>query len=348
MRTLTILIMLIGLSLSAAAQEQADWTKAAGKRLELEQAHWAKSKPLAGKDSPSRDPEKGEFLCPKDRTKLIELRRVLKDKEPPSDDQIQGLFCPKEQLLYHVSKAEDQQGLAFRGPLRVYIVTQAVVLKALQRHTTDSDQQGFYTGRYRKLIAMGPEVAEHLVTLFNEQTSRQVRMLAIEALGEMRNRSKTITDMLEKVVRDPTAREYGFTAMVSLAKLGQTEIFDAQVKRLQNTGQDLLRENDERGQAYSALAGLWSRMGKQDKALACYKKAIEMAPNDKTLRYNLACSYAQMGKLDEAFKSLDLAIDKGFDHWEWMRMDGDLKPLHKDPRWKKALKRQHEKKNEPR
>jgi len=343
MRYLTILMLLIGLPGLATAQTEADWAKAAGKRLDLEVAYWAQAKPLAAKAAPSRDKVKGEFHCPKDQTKLTELRRELRDKEPPSDAQLLGLFCPKDHLLFHVIAAMDRPGLAFRGPLTVFIVTKALVLKALQRHTTDSDQQGFYAGRHAKLIAMGPETAEHLIDIFNEQMSRQVRMLAIEALGEVRNASKTVTTMLEKVVDDATVREYAVPAIISLAKLGKPKRFNAAIKQLEGKGQDLLGEKVERGRAYSELAGLWSRMNNQDKAMAAYQKAVLLTPDDKTLHYNIACSYAQVGKLDEAFKSLDLAIEKGFDHWEWMRMDGDLKPLHKDPRWKKALARQKDK-----
>ncbi len=350
MRTLPLLCCLFLLPVMLQAQEEKtfDWVAAARKRLAEEKVTWAKLKPLTGKHAPIRSKEKGALLCPKDQTPLTELRSQPADKKTPANAQLQGLFCSKDHLLYHVGRTEDTKGLVFRGPMRIYHVTRALVLKALQRHTTDSEQQGFYAGRFAKLLAMGKSTSKHLVDIFNQETSKQVRSLAIEALGEVGNREKSITDMLEQVVKDPTAPEYGLTAMVSLAKLGKTEIFDRQVKRLENAGQDLLRENTQRGQAYSNLAGLWSRMNKADKAMACYKKAIELLPQDGTLLYNVACSYSVMKNLDEAFKYLNKAIDSGFNHWEWMRVDGDLKNLHKDPRWKKALARQNKKKNEPR
>ena len=89
-------------------------------------------------------------------------------------------------------------------------------------------------------------------------------------------------------------------------------------------------------------------MKRYDKALADFDKAISIDPRVANAYYGIACLYSLMKKLDQAFKHLNKAIDCGFRNWGWMRKDEDLKNLHQDPRWKKALARQQEEKKESR
>ena len=49
--------------------------------------------------------------------------------------------------------------------------------------------------------------------------------------------------------------------------------------------------------------------------------------------YNVACTYAVLGRKDEALDCLERAVDKGFGHKEWIDHDPDLKPLHDSPRF---------------
>ena len=55
--------------------------------------------------------------------------------------------------------------------------------------------------------------------------------------------------------------------------------------------------------------------------------------------YNMACALAVMGRIDEAIDTLEKAVDEGYDDYDWMRMDGDLKNLHEHPRFKNLLER---------
>ena len=62
-----------------------------------------------------------------------------------------------------------------------------------------------------------------------------------------------------------------------------------------------------------------------------------MRPLSSRVHYNLACSYALLGRPDDAFASLDRAIECGFADTDHMQKDEDLNSLHGDPRWKDAL-----------
>lgn len=54
--------------------------------------------------------------------------------------------------------------------------------------------------------------------------------------------------------------------------------------------------------------------------------------------YNLACAYTALGKKEAALASLEGAIATGFDNWEVLRSDDDLRPLQ-GPELERLIKR---------
>lgn len=73
------------------------------------------------------------------------------------------------------------------------------------------------------------------------------------------------------------------------------------------------------------------------RSIELYNKAIENGIKTAEAPYNLACCQALLGETDEAFKSLDLAIQRGWSQIEHMKVDDDLRGLHADPRWLATL-----------
>ena len=78
-----------------------------------------------------------------------------------------------------------------------------------------------------------------------------------------------------------------------------------------------------RGAGYqsSQLAGFYLLIGNNldlagapDKAIEVYKKALKLFPNDGLLHYNMALTYRNKGKLDEAKKSLKAGLAAAPDH----------------------------------
>ena len=56
-----------------------------------------------------------------------------------------------------------------------------------------------------------------------------------------------------------------------------------------------------------------------------------------TVPYHLACCYALTGKPNDAFKYLNLAIERGWTNAAHLSADPDLSNLHADPRWPAAV-----------
>lgn len=67
-------------------------------------------------------------------------------------------------------------------------------------------------------------------------------------------------------------------------------------------------------------------------------KSIEAGARRGSVPYHLACCYALTGKPDDAFKYLNLAIERGWRDADHTKADADLESLHADPRWEAALK----------
>jgi hypothetical protein len=53
----------------------------------------------------------------------------------------------------------------------------------------------------------------------------------------------------------------------------------------------------------------------------------------------VACSYALLGKIDDAIACLEKAVQNGFGHREWLENDSDLGPLREEPRFQALLKK---------
>ena len=57
------------------------------------------------------------------------------------------------------------------------------------------------------------------------------------------------------------------------------------------------------------------------------------------LLYNVACNYAQLGRVDEAISTLEQAVDRGYGDKSWMQHDSDLEPLRTNVRYKALAER---------
>ena len=67
------------------------------------------------------------------------------------------------------------------------------------------------------------------------------------------------------------------------------------------------------------------------------QRAIEIAPNDSVVLYNVACNYATMGQDERALEYLDQAVRQGTISASWMRNDEDLASLRDYPAYQALL-----------
>ena len=87
------------------------------------------------------------------------------------------------------------------------------------------------------------------------------------------------------------------------------------------------------------LAHAYTVVGRTEEGLATDRRLVELLPQDPRVRYNLACSCALGGELEEALVLLEQACRLGFDDLALLRRDQDLDALRSDPRFIKIEER---------
>ena len=103
--------------------------------------------------------------------------------------------------------------------------------------------------------------------------------------------------------------------------------------------EEALRSEPEDLGTLSWLGHAYTRLGRIEEGLAIDLRLTALRPEDPVARYNLACSYALLRRLDEAFESLDAAVDLGYRDPAHLSEDPDLDPLRSDPRFTEIVAR---------
>ena len=87
------------------------------------------------------------------------------------------------------------------------------------------------------------------------------------------------------------------------------------------------------------LGGAYTRAGEFQKGLELDLKLAQLKPDNETIHYNLACSYALTGQTDNALCNLSKALDLGYNDVAHLCGDNDLAPLKSDPRFHKLVQK---------
>ncbi|MDZ4743970.1 MAG: hypothetical protein SGI98_11205 [Verrucomicrobiota bacterium] len=82
------------------------------------------------------------------------------------------------------------------------------------------------------------------------------------------------------------------------------------------------------------MGDLYTKTGDHEKSLEIDRKLARLLPDDSMIQYNLACSYALLRENQKAIKSLIKAIKLGYNDWDWMKSDPDLKNLRDTEKFK--------------
>jgi tetratricopeptide (TPR) repeat protein len=88
-------------------------------------------------------------------------------------------------------------------------------------------------------------------------------------------------------------------------------------------------------EAIIPLAEAYTRKGFYEKGLEMDLRLTELCADDPVAYYNLACSYALLGKKQEALTTLQKAVALGYSDFAHLRKDADLKSLYGDPEFEK-------------
>jgi tetratricopeptide (TPR) repeat protein len=79
--------------------------------------------------------------------------------------------------------------------------------------------------------------------------------------------------------------------------------------------------------ALQLLGDDYTQRGRFNEGLQVDQKLTELDPKNPLSYYNLACSLSLTGKIDDAARALDSALDLGYRDFKWMSRDPDLKAL---------------------
>ena len=101
----------------------------------------------------------------------------------------------------------------------------------------------------------------------------------------------------------------------------------------------LVAESPDFVEALIPLADAYTKKGMYQKGLDTDEKISRLRPADPLVLYNLACSYALLGRIPQALCSMEKALFLGYRDLKQIEGDADLENLRKDPRLREMLMR---------
>ncbi len=72
----------------------------------------------------------------------------------------------------------------------------------------------------------------------------------------------------------------------------------------------------------------------EERAVDFARRAIAVDPDDPMLLYNIACTYALLGRIDDSLEALEHSVEKGWGDPSWIEHDSDLDAIRESPRYK--------------
>ncbi len=212
----------------------------------------------------------------------------------------------------------------------------------------------------RKALALDPDLAAaHASRGFAVSLSRQYEQARREFETAIRLNPKLYEahyfyaracfqeGKLEEAVRHyqdaSRVRPEDYQALVLMAAplkgLGREEESLDALRRGLEVAERHLELNPDDARALYLGAGAMVQLGNRERGLEWTRRAYAIDSEDSGVLYNVACSYANMGRTDDAMTCLEKAVQNGFGHREWFENDSDLDSLRGDPRFQALLKR---------
>ena len=119
----------------------------------------------------------------------------------------------------------------------------------------------------------------------------------------------------------------------ALAGLGKKEESDTAYRRQVDLIDHHLELNptDTRALILGGVAN--ANMKNEERAIELTERAIAVDQEDPMLLYNAACTFARLGKSDNALAALEHAVEQGWGDKAWLEHDSDLDSIRSAPRY---------------
>ena len=247
------------------------------------------------------------------------------------------------QAQAYVAGGEPALKLLQEFRMRYQFALRDLVLACINRAR---DGQSLYEGQFANLSALGKSGMKLVIGMLDEKNrlwsagNEAWLLRAVRDLGVKPGKRQMA--LLDKVADDYLLDEsIRYLAMLCLADFGDSKRFEAkeaEFRKLSMASQEWHQRD-----GWARLGRLYSDARQHAKAVEAFEKGLELRKTETDeslagLRYNLACSLAKLGRLDEAFAIFDKALagGKGISD-RLLESDKDLDALRKDPRFEELM-----------
>jgi TolB-like protein/Flp pilus assembly protein TadD len=128
-------------------------------------------------------------------------------------------------------------------------------------------------------------------------------------------------------------------AKQALVNLGRADEVRKMVGQIMEIMPNYLLQNPDDARARLFFAIELIEVGRRDEAITEAHAALELAPNDSLMLYNIACLYARLGDKPKAIAALREAVAAGVTNFQWWQRDPDLNSLRDDPEFQEMAQR---------
>ncbi len=123
-----------------------------------------------------------------------------------------------------------------------------------------------------------------------------------------------------------------------LQSLGRPEEAERYARLGVRRAEEALRQHPDSSKPAQLGAVALAFLGERDRAEEWLARALAIDPDDNLARYNAACTYSQLGKIDRAIELLEICLPHfGSDMKLWFMKDSDLDPVRNHPQFQKLL-----------